>query len=121
MTTAVITPTREEWVVLDKFFDQLRMLGSTRAVVVHPDIDTKLTALGGEAPDTLPTTSLSLIDDCADFCLEVVEPETVTFEFMDEIELPRNELMARLEDSELDDDLEKIALAYGLTPSWHRE
>ena len=115
---AVLTPTEQEWAVIEKFLRQIRQSSTSGqgAIVVTPDVQRKMAEFG-------MTKGLEHLHDYdfggeADYKIDVTEfpqGETEWLEGIDRAGFEKN-----LENCDLDIKLEAVALAYGFRPSWHR-
>ena len=116
---AVLTPTEEEWAVIEKFLGQIRQNSTSGqgAIVIPPLVQKKMVEFGmGQPVGNLPAYDFG---GEPDFKIDVVEPPSD--EFADWLEgTDRRTFELALENCELDIKLEGAAIAYGFRPSWYR-
>ncbi len=115
---AVLTPTEQEWAVIEKFLRQIRQSSTSGqgAIVVTPDVQRKMAEFG-------MTMDLEHLHDYdfggeADYKIDVTEFRQPEAEWLESI--GRAGFEKSLENCDLDIKLEAVALAYGFRPSWYR-
>ncbi len=113
---AVLTPTEQEWEVIQKFLAQIRQSCTTGqgALVIPPVVQKKMAEFGMDKP--IGTLLNYDFGGEADFNVDVVEPDADSSEWLEGI--TKAGFQQALEDCELDIKLEGAALAYGFRPSW---
>ena len=115
---AVLTPTEEEWAVIEKFLGQIRQNSTSGqgAIVVTPDAQRKMAEFG-------MAKGLEHLSDYdfggeADYKVDVTDFRHAEAEWLEGID--RAGFEKSLENCDLDIKLEAVALAYGFRPSWYR-
>jgi hypothetical protein len=114
--TTVITPTEEEWVVIEKFLTLIRQsdAGNQGAIIIAPSVQKRLLELGGQSPiGNLPGYDFG---GEPDYSIDVCDPGEELAAFL--ADTTPSEFVKALEDFDLDIKLEGAAIAYGFRPSW---
>lgn len=108
----IITPSAEEWAVLEGVIRQIQEAGCDRALIIPPVVAEKFRAIGGSIVESGLVKGYDFGGQ-PDLAVDVVsDPDG----FLDDTS--RDAFTRKLEDMEMDIKMEGAAIAFGFRPSW---